>query len=289
MFPKNSVFTSKKTLLINERVVSPMYPVVMGVLNITPDSFYQSSRINELNLVQQISKMINEGAFIIDVGAISSRPGSKFISDDDEWYRLNQFFNLARKHFPETIFSVDTFRSEIAHKLHEFYNVQIINDISAGRFDTQIFKTIALTKQIYIAMHSRGSFDTMHQSYTYKNITKEVIQELAIQISMAKESGIVDLIIDPGFGFSKSVEQNFQLLNQLAAFSFFELPLLVGLSRKSMIYITLNSTPENALNGTTILNTIALINGASILRVHDVKEAHEAIEIVKKLETFNIQ
>lgn len=258
-------------------------PKVMGILNLTPDSFYDGGKYKDSTLVlQQVEKMLNEGATFIDVGAYSSRPGADFVSEDEEKQRLLPILEILLKTFPEILISVDTFRSKIARASIE-RGASIINDISAGKLDEDMLSVIAKYKVPYIMMHMRGTPKTMQSKTSYTNLVKEVILYFSEQLAKARELGIHDIIIDPGFGFSKTLDQNYELLGQLDLLKTLKLPILSGISRKSMIYKTLNVTPDQALNGTSALHMFALIKGTKILRVHDVKEAVECIELAKKL------
>ena len=258
-------------------------PKVMGVINCTPDSFYDGGKLNsETQLLKLAETMIEEGATFLDVGGYSSRPNAANISIDEELNRVLPAISLILKHFPEIIISIDTFRSEVAQKAVEA-GAALVNDISAGTLDPLMFDSIAKLKVPYIIMHMRGNPTTMQEQTHYDNINKELLFYFSEKLESLKLKGINDVIVDPGFGFAKTREQNFELLNHLELFNFLEKPLMVGLSRKSMIYQTLNNTPEEALNGTTSLNTIALLKHAKILRVHDVKPAMECIKLVSQL------
>ncbi len=255
----------------------------MGVLNITPDSFYDGGKHkNETNVLIHVEKMLNEGATFIDVGAYSSRPNAEHIKEDEELKRILPIVDLILKKFPETLLSIDTFRSQIAKKCIEA-GAALINDISAGKLDENMLQTVANLKVPYVMMHMKGSPQNMLKQTDYDNLVKDVLFYFSERIAAAKQLGIIDIIVDPGFGFAKTCEQSFDLLNHLELFKILEKPILVGVSRKSMIYKTLQTTPDEALNGTTVLNTIALQKGASILRVHDVKEAVECIKLVESL------
>ena len=260
-------------------------PVVMGILNITPDSFYDGGKYSkEKKVLQKLNKMIDEGATIVDIGAYSSRPGATHISEKEELGRLIPVLELIEKFFPDLIVSIDTFRSEIASIVVNKYAVSIINDISAGELDHKMFETINKLQVPYIMMHMKGIPKNMQRNTQYKYLLKEIIAYFSKKINKLKEIGVRDLIIDPGFGFSKTLLQNYQLLKELSQFEILELPILAGISRKSMIYKHLGTDAENALNGTSILNTVALQNGANILRVHDVKEAMEVINLVELIQ-----
>ena len=254
-------------------------PKVMGILNITPDSFYDGGfHLQEIKWMNQVEKMLTEGAHFIDIGACSSKPGAQFVSEIEEIQRLTPVLKGVLKHFPQALISVDTFRSEVAKQAISS-GAALINDISAGHLDHKMFETIAELKVPYIMMHLRGTSTTMMQLTDYEDVVKEVLLYFSERVSLARRYGIHDLIIDPGFGFAKNQEQNYEVFAKLELFHTLELPILVGISRKSMIYKPLQSTPSEALNGTTILNALALQKGAQLLRVHDVKEAIECIKI----------
>jgi len=258
-------------------------PKVMGILNITPDSFYDGGLHNSKKaILKHVEQMLNEGATFIDVGAYSSRPNADYISEDEELKRILPVIDLILKVFPKTLISIDTFRSNIAQKCIKA-GAALINDISAGKLDDNMLQTIAHLKVPYIMMHMRGTPQTMKQETNYNNMVSDILFYFSERIAAAKALGIIDVIIDPGFGFSKTTEQNYELLNKLELFKMIEKPLLVGVSRKSMIYKILDTSAKEALNGTSALNTIALQKGASILRVHDVKEAMECIKLVESL------
>lgn len=275
------------TLNIKGQLMTFNEPIVMGIINITPDSFYANSRTEEKNsILERVKQLINEGADIIDIGAYSSRPGAKDISIKEELTRIEKGISIVRAISSNVIISIDTFRSEVAKYAIEQLDANIINDISGGDLDDKMHDTIASLNVPYVVNHMRGTPFTMQNYTDYKNVTTDVICDLGKKLCKLSKLGINDVIIDPGFGFSKTIEQNFQLLHDLKCFHVLNRPLLVGISRKSMIYKTLNISSEDALNGTSVINTMALINGASILRVHDVKEAKEAIKLVNKY--FNI-
>ena len=253
-------------------------PVVMGILNITPDSFYSGSRIKHDEVLQKAGQMINEGATILDIGGQSTRPGSDRLSPDEELERVLPAIEAIKKEFPAAFLSIDTYQAKVAKETVSA-GIDMVNDISAGELDEAMLSTVASLKVPFIAMHMQGTPDTMQQNPTYENITREVVDYFIQKTAVCKAAGIVDLILDPGFGFGKTITHNFQLLKTMEALQIFHLPILAGLSRKSTIWKTLQVTPEEALNGTTVLNTIALSKGATILRVHDVKEAKEAITL----------
>ena len=268
----------------NGKLMDLSEPQVMGILNVTPDSFYAGSRgVTNGYILDRCQQILDEGASIIDIGAYSSRPNAQHISAEEEMSRLRTGLELIRKHYPEAIVSVDTFRADIARMCVEEYGVAIINDISAGNMDEQMFSTIARLGVPYIIMHMKGTPQNMQENPHYDHFLKEIFYYFSEKVQKLRDLGAKDIIIDPGFGFGKTIEHNYELLNHLEEFHLFELPILVGISRKSMIYKLLGTTPEEALNGTTALNTIALTKGAHILRVHDVKEAVETVRIVEKM------
>ena len=269
---------------VNGRLMDLSEPQVMGILNVTPDSFYAGSRSEtEKDITRRLHQIIDEGASIIDIGGYSSRPNAEHISAEEEMNRLRNGLEIIRKHSPNAVVSVDTFRADVAKMCVEEYGVAIINDISAGQMDEQMFPTIAKLGVPYIIMHMKGTPQDMQVSPKYDHFLKEIYYYFSEKVQKLRDLGVKDIIIDPGFGFGKTLEHNYELMNHLEEFNLFELPLLVGVSRKSMIYKLLETTPEEALNGTTALHTIALLKGAHILRVHDVKEAVESIKIVQKM------
>ena len=268
----------------NGKLMDLSEPQVMGILNVTPDSFYAGSRgVTNGYILDRCQQILDEGASIIDIGAYSSRPNAQHISAEEEMSRLRTGLELIRKNHPEAIVSVDTFRADIARMCVEEYGVAIINDISAGNMDEQMFSTIARLGVPYIIMHMKGTPQNMQENPHYDHFLKEIFYYFSEKVQKLRDLGAKDIIIDPGFGFGKTIEHNYELMNHLEEFHLFELPILVGISRKSMIYKLLGSNPEEALNGTTALNTIALTKGAHILRVHDVKEAVECVKIVQKM------
>lgn len=258
-------------------------PKVMGILNVTPDSFYDGGKFTgEETILDQVKKMLDEGASFIDVGGYSSRPGAADITEEEEAARIVPTIQLIKKNFPQCIISIDTFRSSIAIKAVEA-GASIINDISAGEQDPRMFKTVVSLDVPYILMHMRGTPRTMTTLTVYSNLLKDITDDFQSKIHQLHQLGAKDIIIDPGFGFAKTAEQSFELLHHLDYFKILGQPILAGISRKSMIWKTLNTTMEGALNGTTALNTVALLKGASILRVHDVKEAVECIGLIEKV------
>ena len=258
-------------------------PKVMGILNITPDSFYDGGKYSsESDIIQQVENMLSEGATFIDIGAYSSRPGAHHISEKEELQRILPVVDLLLKEHPEILISVDTFRSTVARETIN-HGAAMINDISGGNMDSNMFATVAELQVPYIVMHMMGTPQNMQDDPSYENVTTELIAFFADKISTLRNLKLNDIIIDVGFGFGKTVAHNFELLQNLALFKNLDVPILAGMSRKSMLYKTLGITPQEALNATTSANTIALLNGASILRVHDVREAMEAVQITNQL------
>ena len=258
-------------------------PKVMGILNVTPNSFFDGGRYkNEDEIISQVAKMLSEGASFIDIGAYSSKPSAEFVSEQEEIDRIVPAIELILKHFPKALLSIDTFRAEVAKASIES-GAAIINDIAAGELDDKMFDVIAKYNVPYIMMHMRGNPQTMQSMTEYEDIVKEILFYFSEKMKRARALGINDLILDPGFGFAKTTDQNYEVMQKMEFFNLLELPVLAGVSRKSMIYKTLNITPQEALNGTTFLNTIALTKGAKILRVHDVKEAVECVALFNKL------
>lgn len=280
---KNTIFSSKQSINCKGKLISLNKPLVMGILNITEDSFFDGGKHNsEKTWLKQTEKMLTEGADIIDIGAASTRPGARLIPVNDEIKTIKTSLQSIRKEFPETIISIDTYYSKVA-EIAVNEGADMINDISGGDIDKEMFETIAKLKVPYILMHIKGLPENMQLNTNYANILEEMMLYFSEKISKLKLLGVNDLIIDPGFGFGKTLEDNYKIMRQLECFHFFELPILVGISRKSMINKLLDIKPAEALNGTTSLNTIALINGAKILRVHDVKEAVECVKIHEML------
>ena len=268
------------TLNCKGRLLVIEQPIVMGIINATPDSFYEGSRFQGIDgILKQAEKMYNEGAVIVDIGGQSTRPGSSPLTTDEELERIIPAIASVQANIPDLIISVDTYHAKVAESAVAA-GASIVNDISGGNFDKRMLETVAALHVPYICMHVKGDPLTMHKAPAYERLTEEVIDYFVEKIFECTQAGVTDVIIDPGFGFSKNIGHNFELLGKLSAFKMFERPLLVGLSRKSTIYKTLDITPGEALNGTTVMNTISLLNGANILRVHDVKEAVEAIKLV---------
>lgn len=280
---QSKLISANKTLRVRGKIIDLSTPRIMGILNVTPDSFYDGGFYNrESDLLKQAEKMILEGADFIDIGGYSSRPGAQDISIEEEWSRVKPAIQSIKKEFPSALLSIDTFHSQIARQaIGE--GCDIINDVSAGQLDTDMFRTVSALQVPYIIMHMRGTPQTMKHLVHYDNLMEEIIDYFHRIIYQLNQSGIKDVLVDPGFGFAKTADQNFELLNRLEQLHILGKPLLIGLSRKSMIWKTLNTTPEFSLNGTTSLNTVALLKGASILRVHDVKEAKETISLLDKL------
>jgi len=274
----------KQFINCNGKLIDLSIPIVMGILNLTPDSFYDGGTNNSVNkAIAKAQMIIEEGAEIIDIGAFSTRPNGQNISTAEESGRLFPILKALRKELPTAIISVDTFRSEIALKSVEEFGVDIVNDISGGNFDEKMFSVISKLNVPYIMMHLQGNQQTMHSQTSYNELISDIIMYFSERIQKLKDIGVKDIIIDPGFGFSKTLEQNYQLLAKLDQLKIFDEPLLVGVSRKSMIYRLLNITPQESLNGTTVLNTKALLSGANILRVHDVNQAVETVKLVKAI------
>ena len=276
--------TTARYINVNGSLLDLSQPRVMGILNVTPDSFYAGSRTQtEAEIVRRVRQIVSEGAAIIDIGAYSSRPNADNVSSREEMERLRMGLKILFEIQPDAVVSVDTFRADVARMCVEEYGVAIINDIAAGEMDTDMFHTVAALNVPYIMMHKQGTPQSMQQHPHYDNLLKEVFLYFARKVQQLRDLGVKDIILDPGFGFGKTMEHNYELLSHLEEFRIFELPLLVGVSRKSMIYRLLDITPQEALNGTTVLDTICLLKGADILRVHDVKEAVETVRIVQAM------
>ena len=276
------------TININGKLLDLSEAHVMGILNVTPDSFYAGCRTGtELEQIRKrVAQIRDEGASIIDIGAYSSRPGADDISAEEEAQRLRIALPIVKETWKEAVVSVDTFRADIAKMCAEEYGVQIINDISAGELDSRMFSTVSKLGVPYIMMHSKGSPQTMKELAVYDNMMEEIILFFAERVQHLRDLGQKDIIIDPGFGFAKNMEQNYELMERLEELKILNLPILIGISRKSMIYKLLGGNADESLNGTTVLNTIGLMKGASVLRVHDVKECMQIIKIAEKLKTF---
>lgn len=271
------------TLNCNGRLLAAERPLVMGIINLTPDSFYEDSRADGADAVlRHTERMLEDGADIIDIGAQSTRPGSTMLTEEQELSRLSGIVDVVTDKFPEAIFSIDTYYSRVA-SLCVAAGASMINDISGGEMDAAMIPAVAKLHVPYVFMHMRGNPATMHQHTSYDDVTKTVLDYFIVKIRECRQAGIKDVIADPGFGFSKNAPQNFALLKNLRSLKIVDVPLLVGLSRKSTIYKTLGVTAADALNGTTVMNTVALLHGADMLRVHDVKEAREAIKLVSEI------
>jgi dihydropteroate synthase len=280
MSSKDTFFSPKLTMTCHGRLIDFSIPRVMGILNITPDSFYDGGRyMNEPDIVSRVSAIQAEGGDMVDIGACSSRPGAPEVSHEEEKVRLKMALRAIRHEFPDVIISIDTCRAGIAEYAIREFGADLINDISAGRWDNQMFPVAGKLRVPMVLMHMQGIPQTMQNRPVYGDIVKELMSFFAERAAVAKQNGIIDVIIDPGFGFGKTIRHNFQLLRELNLFSLLGMPVMAGLSRKSMVYKSINSTPDDALNGTTVLNTLALANGARILRVHDVKEASQAVKL----------
>ncbi|MCM1319956.1 MAG: dihydropteroate synthase [Muribaculaceae bacterium] len=272
------------TINIKGKLMDFSTPWVMGIVNVTPDSFFAGSRVGDYEAIKQrILQMRQDGAIALDVGGYSTRPGAAEVSSQEEYSRVALALDCIRREWPEAIVSVDTFRAEVAAKCVAEYQIDIINDISGGDLDDKMFETVAETGAAYVLMHTRGTPQTMQQLTDYKDVTAEVITDLAFKMARLHALGVKDILIDPGFGFAKTLDQNYELMARLDSFKQLGAPLFVGISRKSMITKLLGITPNEALEGTTVLNTYALEHGADILRVHDVKAAAQAVKIMQKI------
>ncbi|HMR57926.1 MAG TPA: dihydropteroate synthase [Cyclobacteriaceae bacterium] len=280
---QSKIFSANKTLNAQGRFIDLSAPKVMGILNVTSDSFYEGSRLPTVaDVLQRAETMVLEGADFLDVGGYSSRPGATDISESEELKRVIPVIEALRKKLPDVMISIDTFRSEVAQAAL-YAGADMINDITGGNGDSNMYSVAAHAKAPYVLMHMRGTPQTMKHETEYDDLEGEMIDYFHARLDKLKQAGVKDVIIDPGFGFAKTIKQSFELLQNLQRFRILEKPLLVGLSRKSMIWRTLETTPEHALNGTSVVNTIALLKGASILRVHDVRAAREAITLTSQL------
>lgn len=276
-------FLLNHTLNIQGTLLDLRTPKIMGILNVTPDSFFDGNRYTDQRaMLEQVSQMVTDGAHIIDVGGYSTRPGAMEVPEAEEVKRIVAAIAPIRREFPELIISADTFRGSVA-KVACQEGANIINDVSGGDLDNTMIALVRELQVPYIAMHMRGTPATMSSKTEYENVTRDVISELQNKVETLLQQGVYNIIIDPGFGFAKNIRQNFEMLSHLPLFKRLNRPLMVGISRKSMIWKTLKISPDEALNGTTVLQTVALLNGASIIRVHDVKEASQAIELIKHL------
>ncbi len=274
----------KRTINVGGDLLDLTDPCIMGVINVTPDSFYDGNRVtSEIEMLEKVEQMVTDGALIIDVGSVSTRPGAEMISTKDELSRLLPAVKAIKKHFPEIVLSVDTYKSWVAVSVMEEVGPVIVNDISGGSIDSKMFEAIAKMQVPYILTHIQGTPGNMQENPFYRDVVHDVSAELSESVRRLTKLGVADILIDPGFGFGKSMDHNYKLLNRLDSFKVFQLPVVVGLSRKSMVWKVLDTTPENALNGTTVLNIMALLGGADILRVHDVKPAAEVIRLFLQL------
>lgn len=277
-------FDTVASINVSGRLITFDTPKVMGIVNVTPDSFYAGSRVAEsADISERVRSMLAEGADILDIGGYSSRPGADEVSPEEEYARLARGLEAIRKVKEDALVSVDTFRADVARRCVEEWHVGIINDIAGGDLDPEMWDVVADLGVPYILMHMRGNPQTMGSLTDYKDVTAETVSALAEKTALLRQKGVRDIVIDPGFGFAKTVEQNYQLLSDLKEFKIMGAPVLAGLSRKTMIWKPLDITPDNAANGTTVLNTIALLNGADILRVHDVRNAVETVKLVAQL------
>lgn len=274
----------KNNINIGGELLDLSNPCIMGIINVTPDSFYDGDTLKtEIEILERVELMVSEGASIIDVGSVSTRPGAELISTKEELERLIPVVKAIRKHFPEITLSIDTYRSWVAIRVMDETGPVIVNDISGGSLDSKMFETIGKIQVPYILTHIQGTPQNMQDNPFYKDVVREVSAELSESVRKLNRLGVIDVLIDPGFGFGKNLNHNYQLLNRLDSFKVFQLPVVVGLSRKSLVWKVLESDPNDALNGTTVVNTMALLGGADILRVHDVKPAAEAIRIFLQL------
>lgn len=273
-----------KTITLNKKSLDFSTPVVMGILNVTPDSFYDGGKyVSEVKVIERIHQIVEEGAGIIDVGAYSTRPGAAFVDEKEELARLAWAVELVRKYYPDVVVSIDTFRSVVAREIIDCLGDVIVNDISGGTMDDGMFDFVAQSGVPYIMMHIQGTPQTMQLNPVYENVVKDVRKFFTDRIAMLNEAGFDNIILDPGFGFGKTLDHNYELMDGMDSYLDLEYPILVGISRKTMIYKLIGGTANEALNGTTVLNTLALLKGASILRVHDVREAVEAVKITEKM------
>ncbi|MCO5270016.1 MAG: dihydropteroate synthase [Brumimicrobium sp.] len=283
---KDTKYRLNKQIICKDNLIDLSFPLVMGVINVTPDSFYKGSRNDSVNTVlNRVKIMVDQGVDIIDVGGISTRSGADLMTEKEELERILPVIQEIRQKYPNLLVSIDTFRSSVAKQAVEC-GAHIINDVYGGRMDSKMFEVVAELNVPYILMHSRGDASNMQSLCYYEDVVQDVILELSKAIKNLRELGVKDVIIDPGFGFAKNLEQNYELMRGLSYLELLNCPLLVGISRKSMVYKFLECSPETALNGTTVLNTIALLNNTSIIRVHDVKEARETIKIITEYQNI---
>lgn len=286
LFQKNDrpFYRKKRSIQLNGQMIVLDQPVVMGILNLTPDSFYDGGRYpNEKAVLLRAEEILDQGGLMIDIGAVSTRPGALEVTAEEEISRLLPAVRAIRKSFPEATLSIDTFRADVVARIVGETGDCIVNDISGGTLDAKMFETVAGLGVPYILMHMKGTPQTMQKNPSYQDVVREILLDLSDKVNTLKLLGVNDIIVDPGFGFGKNQNHNYELLNRLDSFRLFELPLLVGISRKTMIWKLLGITPEESLNGTSVLNTLALMGGADILRVHDVREAVETVRLVTEL------
>jgi dihydropteroate synthase len=280
----NPFYRKKKTIQLNGELIQLDQPVVMGILNLTPDSFYDGGKYrSELEVLRRAEEILVQGGTMIDIGAVSTRPGASEVGEEEELLRLLPAVKAIRNAFPRAVLSVDTYRSTVVERVFGETGGFIVNDISGGTLDGKMFETVAKLGLPYIVMHLQGTPRTMQKSPSYRDVVGDILLDLSEKINTLKLLGVNDILVDPGFGFGKNISHNYDLLNRLDSFRLFELPLVVGLSRKAMIWKLLNHSPADSLNGTTVLNTLALMGGADILRVHDVREAVETVRLVAEL------
>jgi len=281
---ESEFYSKRKTINVNGRLLSIDKPVVMGILNVTPDSFYDGGKyMKEKDIIERVDEIVAEGGDIVDIGGYSTRPGASQVTEDEESARLLPAVKIVRKYFPDLPLSIDTFRSGIATRVIDEVGGCIVNDISGGNFDSEMFETVAKLNVPYILMHIKGTPSTMQKNPVYNDVVQDIIMYFSERVKKLRLLGVKDIILDPGFGFGKTLDHNYEILNRIDAFKIFQLPVMVGISRKSMICKLLDITPGESLNGSTVLNTLSLLGGADILRVHDVKEAVEAVKIVEKI------
>jgi len=279
----------KSSINLNGRLIDFSKPVVMGILNVTPDSFFDGGKYKtEKKVVKRAEEILEQGGTIIDIGAVSTQPGSDGVSTKDEIDRIIPAVKAVRKAFPEAVISIDTYRSWVAMKVIEDCGPCIVNDVSGGNFDVHMFETIGKLGVPYILMHMQGTPVKMQDNPEYEDIIRDMLQRFTDRVKKLNKAGVKDVIIDPGFGFGKTLEHNYELLNRLDSFKVFQLPVMVGVSRKSMIHKLLGQKPEDALNGTSVVNTLALMGGADLLRVHDVREAVEAVRIMEMVRSTSV-
>jgi dihydropteroate synthase len=280
----NPFYRKKRTVQLNGELIQLDQPVVMGILNLTPDSFYDGGRYQSVHqILQRAEEILAQGGAMIDIGAVSTRPGAGEVEEAEEISRLLPAVNAIRRQFPQAVLSVDTYRSTVVERVFGETGGFIVNDISGGTLDGKMFETVAKLGIPYVVMHLQGTPRTMQMNPSYRDVVSDILLDLSEKINTLKLLGVNDILVDPGFGFGKNISHNYELLNRLDSFRLFELPLVVGLSRKAMIWKLLNHSPAESLNGTSVLNTLALMGGADILRVHDVREAVETVRLVAEL------